>query len=79
VGSVTRGAPADLAGVRPKDRILAVGGEGVTDLATLWRAVRAQGNAGVPVPLRLERGTRVINLTLMSSERRKFLKAPRLH
>jgi len=79
VGSVTRGAPADLAGVRPKDRILAVGGEGVTDLATLWRAVRAQGNAGVPVPLRLERGTRVVNLTLMSSERRKFLKAPRLH
>lgn len=79
VGSVTRGAPADLAGVRPKDRILAVGGEGVNDLASLWRAVRAQGNAGVPVPLRLERGTRVMNLTLMSSERRLFLKAPRLH
>jgi len=79
VGSVTRGAPADQAGVRPKDRILSVGGEPVTDLATLWRAVRAQGNAGAPVALQLERGTRVLKLTLMSSERRLFLKAPRLH
>ncbi len=79
VGSVTRGAPADLAGIKPKDRILSVDGAAVSDLATLWRAVRAVGNAGVPVPLQVERGSRVMKLTLMSSERRLFLKAPRLH
>jgi S1-C subfamily serine protease len=79
VGSVTRGAPAEQAGVRPKDRILSVGQEQVQDLAGLWRAVRALGNAGVPVPMRLERGGRVMNLTVVSADRRSFLKAPRLH
>ena len=40
VGSVTRGAPAEQAGVRPKDRILSVGGEPVNDLATDRKSTR---------------------------------------
>ncbi|MCX7931032.1 MAG: S1C family serine protease [Rhodovarius sp.] len=79
VGSVTRGAPADRAGVRPRDRILEVAGEQVQDLAGLWRAVRAVGHAGVPVPMRLERDGRVLDLTLISADRQSFLKTPRLH
>lgn len=79
VGSVTKGAPADSAGVRPKDRILAVGSEPVSDLAGLWRAVRAQGNAGALVPMQLERGGRTLMLTLKSADRRSYLKQPRLH
>lgn len=79
VGSVTKGAPAERAGVRAKDRILAVGQENVSDLPSLWRAIRALGNAGVPVPLRIERNDRVMTLTPQSADRRVFLKQPRLH
>jgi S1-C subfamily serine protease len=79
IGSVTKGAPADKAGLRAKDRILTVGQENVTDLVSLWRAIRALGNAGVPVPLKVERNDRVLSLTPVSTDRRAFLKQPRLH
>ncbi|RVT92266.1 serine protease [Rhodovarius crocodyli] len=79
VGSVTKGAPAEKAGLRTKDRILTVGQENVTDLVGLWRSIRALGNAGVPVPLRVERNDRVLSLTPVSADRRNFLKQPRLH
>ena len=38
--------PADKAGLRTGDRILAVNGAEVPDLAGLWRAVWASGPAG---------------------------------
>ena len=46
VGSVTDNGPAEQAGVRAGDRILAVGGDEITDLAGLWRRVWASGSAG---------------------------------
>ncbi len=47
VGGLADGGPADQAGVRTGDRILAVNETEVPDLAGLWRAVWATGSAGL--------------------------------
>jgi S1-C subfamily serine protease len=79
VGSVAKGGPAEKAGVRARDRIIAVDGQTVTDLASLWTAVRAAGPAGAEVRLTLARGSRQLDLAVTSSDRSRYLKAPRLH
>ena len=43
VGGLADNGPAEQAGVRAGDRILAVGGEEIADLAGLWRRVWAVG------------------------------------
>ncbi len=56
VQSVTTGAPADKADIRPGDRILAVGDTEIGDLADLWRAVWRAGPAGTKISMTLGRG-----------------------
>ena len=48
-------------------------------LAELYRAVWALGNAGVEVPLTLYRDGVTFDVRVNSSDRAKFLKAPKLH
>ncbi len=79
VGSLAKGGPAERAGVKPKDRIVAVDGQRVNDLASLWTAVRAAGPAGAEVRLTLARGTKQLDLAITSTDRARHLKAPRLH
>jgi len=79
VGGLADNGPADQAGVRAGDRILAVNGEDVPDLAGLWRAVWASGVAGAPVQVRLGRGNRTAAITVTSTDRASHLKSPRLH
>lgn len=79
VQGVTPEAPAEQAGLREGDRILAVGDEEVSDLAGLWRAVRQAGPAGATVRLRLGRGGRTTQLSVTSADRTTFLRPPRLH
>jgi S1-C subfamily serine protease len=79
VGGLADGGPADKAGVHAGDRILGVGNEEVTDLAALWRKVWASGQAGATVVLRLSRDEGNITLPVTTSDRSKFLRAPRLH
>jgi S1-C subfamily serine protease len=79
VGGLAEGGPADQAGVRTGDRILAVNETEVPDLAGLWRAVWAAGNAGSTVTLTLGRGTRAVQVPVQSGDRMRFLKAPRMH
>lgn len=79
VGSLAKGGPAERAGVKPRDRIVAVDGRKVNDLASLWTAVRAAGPAGAEVRLTLARGTRQLDLAIISTDRARHLKAPRLH
>ena len=71
--------PAEEAGVQPGDRILAVDGEEVSDVASLWRRVWACGSAGAEVRMRLMRDSRVANVIIRSADRAKFLKSPKLH
>jgi len=79
VGSLAKGGPAERAGVKARDRIIAVDGRKVNDLASLWTAVRAAGPAGAEVRLTLARGTKQMDLAITSSDRARHLKAPRMH
>ena len=79
VGGLADNGPADQAGVRTGDRILAVNGEEVPDLAGLWRAVWASGPAGSDVRVSLGRGSKTAAVTVTSTDRASILKSPRLH
>ena len=79
VGGLADDGPADKAGVRAGDRILAVNGTEVPDLAGLWRAVWASGPAGTEVQVSLGRGNRAASVTIASTDRARILKAPSLH
>jgi S1-C subfamily serine protease len=78
VGLSSRG-PARKADLRTGDIVLSVGGTDVSDLAGLFRRIWSLGNAGVQVPLTVYRDGRTLELKVSSADRRKFLKAPRLH
>jgi S1-C subfamily serine protease len=79
VAGLAPGGPAQKAGVEVGDRIESVGGDAVTDLASLWRMVWAKGDAGVTVPLELSREGRTVSARIVSADRAAFLKAPKLH
>ena len=79
VGGLADNGPADQAGVRAGDRILAVNGNEVPDLAGLWRAVWSSGPAGAPVHFSLGRGNRSASVTIASTDRTSILKAPSVH
>src|SRR3954467_1633167 len=78
VGLSSRG-PAKKADLRTGDVVLAVGDTEVSDLAGLFRRIWAQGDAGVEVPLTVYRDGKTFELRVPSADRRRFLKAPRLH
>ena len=71
----TGGARRDQTG----DVVVAVGGDKVTTLAAFYRKVWSLGNAGVEIPLTLYREGVTFDVRVNSSDRAKFLKAPKLH
>jgi S1-C subfamily serine protease len=79
VGGMADGGPADRAGVQAGDRVLGIGDEEISDLATLWRRVWASGAAGAPVNLRLSRDEGTLAVRVVSADRTRFLRSPRLH
>jgi S1-C subfamily serine protease len=79
VASVASKGPADRAGLRAGDRILAIEGHEASDLAGLWRNLWSCGAAGVKVTLSAERDGRRFEVPIASADRASFLKAPRLH
>jgi S1-C subfamily serine protease len=79
VGGLNDDGPAAKAGVQQGDRILAVGDEEVTELASLWRKVWASGPAGATVLLRLGRDSGNVAVRVKTADRASFLLAPRLH
>jgi S1-C subfamily serine protease len=78
VGLSGRG-PAKKADLRTGDIVLAVGGNEVGDLAGLFRRIWSMGDAGVQVPLTVYRDGHTFEVRVPSADRRRFLKAPRLH
>jgi S1-C subfamily serine protease len=78
LGVASRG-PAQKADLRAGDIVLAVAGDAVSDLAGLFRRIWALGEAGVSVPLTINREGRTFELTVRSSDRRRLLKGPVLH
>jgi S1-C subfamily serine protease len=78
VGIAPKG-PAARAELKTGDVILAVKGENVTTLSAFYRKVWSLGQAGVEVPLTLYREGVTFDVRVNSSDRAKFLKAPRMH
>ena len=78
VGLADRG-PAKKADLRTGDIILSVAGKEVRDLASFFRRIWAQGQAGVDVPLSIYRDGETMECRVKSSERNRFLKGPSLH
>lgn len=79
VAGVAGRGPARRADVQMGDVVLAVAGARIHDLAGLFRKVWSLGEAGVPVPLLLERDGRTFELKVPSADRRSFLKGPSVH
>lgn len=73
VTRVTKGGPAEKAGLWVDDLILMVNGKEVTGIADLYRKIWASGNAGVEVTLDLLRGTKIQRVTIRSGDRLDFL------
>jgi S1-C subfamily serine protease len=78
LGLASRG-PAKEADLRAGDIILSVDGSAVKDLAGLFRRIWALGQAGVDVPLLINREGTTFETHVRSADRRKFLKGPVLH
>ncbi|MGE3743208.1 MAG: S1C family serine protease, partial [Geminicoccaceae bacterium] len=74
VRSVSDGGPAEAAGVRPGDVVVGVGDASVDTLAELYRGMWQLGQPGVAVPLRLMRGSRVVEVTVRSIDRMRWLR-----
>ncbi len=62
VGSVTGDSAADRAGIRPGDRIAAIGGEEVSDWSRVGYHVQSLGRADQPLALTVERDGALIEL-----------------
>ena len=79
VAGLAPDGPAERAGVRIGDAVLAVGGEKPKSLANLWRKVWAHGAPGAAVALKLARSGKTMEVSLTSADRADFLKKPHLH
>jgi S1-C subfamily serine protease len=56
-----------------------VGDDQVSSLAEFYRAIWNRGDAGVDVPLTIQRGEDTLHLTLHSTSRELMLKQPQRH
>ncbi|MBO1075062.1 S1C family serine protease [Roseomonas marmotae] len=79
LAGVTRRGPAARAGLREGDVILAVAQEPVNDLAAFLRGIWSLGEAGVDIPLVVEREGDRFEVRVTSGDRQRFLKSAPLH
>jgi S1-C subfamily serine protease len=79
VGGLADGGPAERAGLQTGDRIIALGGEEVSDLSGLWRRLWSMGSAGVEVRLQIGRDNSTRSVVAVTADRNSFLRTPRLH
>jgi S1-C subfamily serine protease len=79
VAGLSDRGPASKTGLKPGDRILAVRDEPISSLASLWRRVWATGPAGSEVVLQVVRDKETMNVRILSADRTRLLKAPKLH
>ncbi len=74
VGRVSPEGPAERAGLKSGDIVLAVGADEVTTLAEFYRRVWGRGAAGAEVPLKVLQGSRVRNVTVRSIDRVQYFR-----
>lgn len=78
VGGLASGGPAERAGMKQGDQIVAVAGRNVATLADLYRGVWNLGPSGTDIPVAVLRGGNTLQLTIKSADRGDFLKKPSL-
>ena len=78
VGGLAEGGPAQQAGVRQGDLIVAVGGQRVGSLAEFFRTVWDIGPAGRVIPITVARDGTTLPVQVRSADRGDFLKKPSL-
>jgi S1-C subfamily serine protease len=76
VARVTRGSPAEQAGLAPGDIIVGVGDAGIGDQAEFYRRVWKSGPAGTIVKLRVLQGGSLREVPVQSMDRADFLRKP---
>ena len=79
VARVSPQGPAATAGMHRGDMVLAVAGRPVATLSQLFRALWGLGRSGVEVPLTLLRHGQVLDLVVVSGDRRDYLKTRTSH
>ncbi len=79
IAGVSGRGPARKSDVRPGDVVLSIGGLEIKTLAGFFRAIWAQGEAGVDIPLTLHRDGRTVQIKIKSTDRSRLLKGPILH
>jgi S1-C subfamily serine protease len=79
IAGIAGEGPAAAANLRQGDIVLTVGSAQCAGLAGLFRSIWSLGPAGVAVPMTIYRDGQSLDLTVMSGDRNKFLKQPRLH
>jgi S1-C subfamily serine protease len=79
ISRVSPQGPADRAGLRSGDLVLAVGGEEVGTLSEFYRKVWSRGAAGTAVPLRILQGSRVKEISIRSIDRFEYFRPSKVH
>ncbi|MGH8689664.1 MAG: S1C family serine protease, partial [Burkholderiales bacterium] len=79
IGRVSPEGPAERAGLKSGDIVLAVGADEVTTLADFYRKIWGRGAAGAEVPLRVLQGARVRDVTIRSIDRIEYFRPSRTY
>jgi S1-C subfamily serine protease len=74
VSRVSPEGPAERAGLRDGDIVIAVGGDAVTTLAEFYRKVWSRGEAGAEIPLRVLQGAQVKDIAVRSIDRMNYFR-----
>ena len=78
VGGLAKGGPADQAGMRKGDAVMAVADQRVGSIADMLRCVWQLGPAGTEIPLTIARGDTVVPIRVRSGDRGDYMKKPSL-
>jgi len=79
VSRVSSEGPAERAGLRAGDIVVAVGGEHVSTLAEFYRKIWGRGGAGVDVPIRVLQGAQLRELSVRSIDRVDYFRASKTY
>lgn len=78
VGGLAHGGPAERAGVKQGDLIVAVADQRVSTLAELFRHVWSLGPSGTEIPITIARDGATVPIRVRSADRSDYLKKPPL-
>jgi S1-C subfamily serine protease len=79
ISRVSAEGPAERAGLRAGDIVVAVGGEHVSTLAEFYRRIWGRGGAGVEVPIRVLQRAQLRDLSVRSIDRVDYFRASKTY